>query len=58
MSEGVVAVDENRMLLFNNSIAQRLGGDIPLDEDIDKWAEKYGVFQPMERRSSQRIKVR
>ena len=46
MSEGVVAVDENRMLLFNNSVAQRLGGDIPLDEDIDKWAEKYGVFQP------------
>ena len=46
MSEGVVAVDENRMLLFNDSIAQRLGGDIPLDEDIDKWAEKYGVFQP------------
>ena len=46
MSEGVVAVDENRMLLFNNSVAKRLGGDIPLDEDIDKWAEKYGVFQP------------
>ena len=46
MSEGVVAVDENRILLFNNSVAKRLGGDIPLDEDIDKWAEKYGVFQP------------
>ena len=46
MSEGVVAVDENRMLLFNNSVAKRLGGDISLDEDIDKWAEKYGIFQP------------
>ena len=58
MSEGVVAVDENRMLLFNNSVAKRLGGDIPLDEDIDKWAENTVFFSPMERRSSQRIKVR
>lgn len=46
MSEGVIAVDENRMPLFNNSSAQRIGGDYPLEKDFHKWPEKYGIFQP------------
>lgn len=45
MSEGVIAVDENRVPLFNNSSAQRIGGAYSLEKDIDKWAEKYGIFQ-------------
>ena len=45
MSEGVVAVDENRKLVFHNSVARGFGGGLPLEQDIDKWAEKYGVFQ-------------
>ena len=46
MSEGVIAIDENRMPLFNNLSAQRIGGDHPLDKDTHKWIEKYGVFKP------------
>ena len=46
MSEGVIAVDVNRRPLFNNSSAQRIGGDYPLEKDLDKWPEKYGIFQP------------
>ena len=46
MSEGVVAVDENRMPLFQNSVAKRLAGDLPAEKDIDKWPEKYGVLRP------------
>ena len=46
MSEGVIAVDENRKLVFHNSVARRFGEDLPVEGDIDKWAENYGVFQP------------
>ena len=46
MSEGVIAVDENRELVFHNSVARRFGEDLPVEGDIDKWAENYGVFQP------------
>ena len=45
MSEGVVVVDENRKLLFHNSVSKRLGGNLPVEQNIDKWAERYGVFQ-------------
>ena len=45
MSEGVIAVDENRKLVFHNSVARRFGEDLPVEGDIDKWAENYGVFQ-------------
>ncbi|MDE2706157.1 MAG: PAS domain S-box protein [Gemmatimonadota bacterium] len=46
MSEGVIAVDENRKLVFHNSVARRFGEGLPVEGDIDKWAENYGVFQP------------
>ena len=46
MSEGVVAVDERRRLLFRSASARRIGGDQPVEEDIDKWAQEYGVFGP------------
>ena len=46
MSEGVIAVDENRKLVFHNSVARRFGEELPVEGDIDKWAENYGVFQP------------
>ena len=46
MSEGVLVVDENRKLLFHNSVSKRLGGNLPEEQDIDKWAEQYGVYQP------------
>ena len=46
MSEGVVAIDENRRFLFHNSAARSLAGGLPLEKDIDKWTERYGVFQP------------
>ena len=48
MEEGVVAIDENRMLMFNNASARRIGGEHPgpPERDIDKWAETYGVFNP------------
>ena len=48
MDEGVAAVDENRMLMFYNSSAWRIGGGHPepAEKDIYKWAEMYGVYQP------------
>ena len=46
MSEGVIAVDENRKLVFHNSVARSFGEDLPAEGDIDKWAENYGIFQP------------
>ena len=46
MSEGVIAVDENRKLVFHNSVARRFGEGLPVEGDIDKWADNYGVFQP------------
>ena len=46
MSEGVIAVDENRQLVFHNSVAREFGEGLPMERDTDKWAEKYGVFQP------------
>ena len=46
MSEGVVAVDENRELVFHNSVARGFGEGLPVERDTDKWAERYGVFQP------------
>ena len=48
MNEGVVAVDENGILMFYNSSAGRIAGEHPkpIEADIYKWAEKYGVFKP------------
>jgi len=48
MNEGVVAVDENKKLMFYNSSAGRIAGEhpVPVEEDIYKWAERYGVFKP------------
>ncbi len=46
MDEGVVAVDENGQILFFNSSTRRIGGDLPEERDIGKWAERYGVFLP------------
>ena len=46
MSEGVVAVDEDGAILFHNSSGPRIGGSHPLEKDIARWPEKYGVFQP------------
>ncbi len=48
MDEGVVAVDENRMLMFYNSSAGRIAGEHPepIETDIYTWAEMYGVFKP------------
>ena len=46
MSEGVVAVDENRELVFHNAVARGFGEGLPVERDIDKWAENYGIFQP------------
>ena len=45
MSEGVVAVDENRQVIFANSSAKRIAGDYPPAADAGKWAERYGVYQ-------------
>ena len=45
MSEGVIAIDENKELVFHNSVARELGEELPMERDIDKWAEKFGVFQ-------------
>ena len=45
MSEGVIAIDENRELVFHNSVARELGEGLPTERDIDKWAEKFGVFR-------------
>ena len=48
MDEGVVAVDENGGFIFNNSSAGRIAGEHPepIEADIYKWAEKYGIFKP------------
>ena len=48
MHEGVVAVDENGMFMFYNSSAGRIAGDHPgpVEADIHKWVERYGVFKP------------
>ncbi len=46
MSEGVVAVDEEGAILFHNSSGPRIGGSHPLEKDIARWPEEYGVFQP------------
>ncbi len=48
MDEGVAAVDENRMLMFYNASALRIGGEYPdpVEKDSDNWAEKYDVFHP------------
>ena len=48
MHEGVAAVDENGRVMFYNSSARRIGGEHPepIEADIYKWAEKYGVFKP------------
>ena len=47
MNEGVVAVDENGVLMFYNSSAGRIAGEHPkpIEADIYKWAERYGVFK-------------
>ena len=48
MNEGVVAVDENGTIMFYNSSAGRIAGDHPepIEADLYKWAERYGVFKP------------
>ena len=48
MEEGVVAIDENRRLMFNNASARRIGGEHPYppEKNIDLWAETYGVYEP------------
>ena len=46
MSEGVVAVSEKGVPLVYNESARKMAGIYPLEEDISKWPEKYGVFQP------------
>ena len=48
MDEGVVAVDENGILMFHNSSARRIAGEHPepIEKDIYKWAERYGVYHP------------
>ncbi len=46
MSEGVIAINENKIPIFNNSSARKMGGENPLDKDIHTWAEKYGLYKP------------
>ena len=48
MNEGVVAVDENGIIMFYNSSAGRIAGKHPepVEADIYTWAERYGVFKP------------
>ena len=48
MHEGVVALDENGIFMFHNSSAGRIAGEHPepIEADIYKWAERYGVFKP------------
>ena len=48
MNEGVVAVDENGTIMFYNSSAGRIAGDHPepIEADLYKWAERYGIFKP------------
>ena len=48
MHEGVVALDENGTFVFHNSSAERIAGEHPkpVEADIYKWAEMYGIFKP------------
>ncbi len=48
MNEGVAAVDENGVLMFYNSSAERIAGEHPepIETNICKWAERYGIFTP------------
>ena len=48
LNEGVVVVDENGKVMFYNSSAGRIAGEHPepIEADIYKWAERYGVFKP------------
>ena len=50
MNEGVVAVNENGIIMFYNSSAERSVGEHPdpgpVEANIYKWAERYGVFKP------------
>ena len=46
MSEGVVAVDGKGVPVVYNESAAKLAGSNPREEDIRKWPERYGVFQP------------
>ena len=46
MSEGVFAINEDGTVLFHNSSGLRIAGNHPLEKDIARWPEKYGVFQP------------
>ena len=46
MSEGVVAVSEKGVPLVYNESAQKMAGTYPREEDISKWPEEFGVFQP------------
>ena len=48
MNEGVVAVDENGIIMFYNSSAGRIAGNHPepIEADLYKWAERYGIFKP------------
>ncbi len=46
MGEAVLAVSRNGMPVVFNSNAQQMVGACELEEDIHKWADKYGVFQP------------
>ena len=45
MSEGVFSINEDGTVLFHNSSGLRIAGDHPLEKDIARWPEKYGVFQ-------------
>ena len=59
MSEGVVAVNENRELVFHNSVARGFGEGLPAEQDIDKMGRAIRrFFDPMGRRSSRKMKVR
>ena len=48
MNEGVVALDENGIIMFYNSSAGRIAGNHPepIEADLYKWAERYGIFKP------------
>ena len=46
MSDAVLAIGEDGTLLFHNASGPRIGGDFPLEKDITRWPEKYGVFLP------------
>ncbi|MCE2440168.1 MAG: PAS domain S-box protein [Candidatus Latescibacteria bacterium] len=46
MSEGVVAVDKNGAILYHNSSGPRIGRSHPVEKNIARWPDKYGIFQP------------